>query len=126
MSKLDSIRTKLDRKLFNTNVLGSTCTLYSYTEGTDSFGGYSDEDATYDAGTQHTIVPYNSIPNNLSIHSFGDFQEGDMYMVFRYDVPVKINDKVEFLSNTYFVKQVKDIPLNNGISAKITQLRKKH
>lgn len=127
MSKLEIIRNKLDKKLFNTNaVLRSDVTIYTYTEGSASFGGYSDADATYSSGTVYAGVPYNNIPKQFSVQPFGDLQEGDMFLVVRYDTPLEIKDKVSFNSITYFVQQVKEIPINNGIAAKIAQIRRQH
>jgi len=127
MTKLELIRNKLDKKLFNSDaVLASNVTIYTYTEGTESFGGYSDDDATYSSGTAVTAVPYNNIPKKFNVQSFGDFAEGDMFLVVRHDTAIAIKDKVSFNGITYFVQQIKEIPVNDGIAAKIAQIRRQH
>jgi len=127
MSKLTTVRNKLDKKLFDTGaVLRSSATLYTYSEGTGSFGGYNDSDATYSTGTSIACVPYNNIPNNLNVQSFGDMQEGDMFLVVRYNTTVNVRDKITFNGNNYKVQEIKEIPINDGIAGIILQLRIKN
>jgi len=126
MSKLTIVRAKLDKKLFTTDVLGSTVTLYVHSESTPSFGGYSGGSASYDAGTDYVAVPYNLISKEINYQPFGDLQEGDMDIVFRYSVSVNVKDKITFNGNTLYVKQVKPIPLNGGDAAIICRLGKQH
>ena len=127
MTKLDVVRQKLDNKLFNNGaVLKSQLTHYTYNEGADSFGGYSSDDPTYTDATTYACVPYNNMPSRFNIQPFGDFQEGDMYVAVRYDTPLAIKDKVNFNSNDYFVQEIKEVPLNDGIAVKIAQVRVQH
>lgn len=126
-SKLEIMRDKLDKKLFNNDaVLKSTITHFTYNEGADSFGGYSDADPTYTNETTYSAVPYNTVPKKFGIQSFGDIQTGDSFVVVRYDKPLSTKDKVEMNNNTYFVQEVKEIIMNDGIAVKIAQVRLQH
>lgn len=122
MSKLETIRSKLDKKLFSLDGLGSTVTIYKLTRTDGDFGGYDNQSYTYDSGTDVIAVPYNAVTDRLTFHSFGEAKEGDIDIVFRYDVSIDVNDKVTMNGINYYVNQVKNIPLNGGTVAIICRL----
>lgn len=123
MSKLQTVRDKLDKKLFTTDVLGSNGTLYPYVEGSITFGGYSGASDTYSTGVSIVAVPYNNISKTVKFESFGDINEGEMDIVLRYDTTVKPKDKITIMSQDLYVKEVKPIPLNGGIAAILCRMR---
>jgi len=124
MSKLLNIRAKLDKKLFSTQVLGSNVTVQALIESGSDFGGYSGTVETYGSAVSVIAVPYNKTTFGLNYQSFGDLEEGEIMMVFRYDTVIEKNYKVTFMSESFRVKEKKDIPLNDGIVAIICKLKK--
>lgn len=124
MSKLTITRAKLDKKLFNLNVLGSNVTITPITRNSGDFGGYSNKNETEGTPISAIAVPYNKTKFNLSYESFGNLANDEIMIVFRYDTVLEQNYKVTYNSQTWRVKEMKDIPLNNGIAAIICKLKK--
>jgi hypothetical protein len=126
MGKLESIRAKLDKKLFNLGVLGSDILVTPITqiEGSASYGGYTDTTFTEGTPVETIGVPYNKTKFNLSYVSFGNLEADEIVMVLRYDVAVDKDYKITYDSQSWRVKEYRDIPLNNGIVAKIVKLKK--
>ena len=124
MSKLSIARSKLDKKLFNTSVLGSTVSITPITRTSGNFGGYSDKSESDGTAVTTIAVPYNKTKFSLNYQSFGNLAEDEIMMVFRYDEVLDKNYKVTYDSQTWRIKELKDIPLNNGIVAYICKLKK--
>lgn len=123
MGKLETVRSKLDKKLFNTDVLGSNVTITPVSFDSGSFGGYSSQTETEGTPVQTVAVPYNKTKFSLSYRSFGDLEEGEIMMVFRYDTTIEKRYKVTYDSQEFRVVEKRDIPLNNGIAAIICKLK---
>lgn len=124
MSKLTITRAKLDKELFNLNTLGSTVTITPITRDSGDFGGYSNKNETEGTLVSTIAVPYNKTKFRISYESFGNLANDEIMMVFRYDTVLDENYKVTYNSQTWRVKELKDIPLNNGIAAIICKLKK--
>jgi hypothetical protein len=124
VTKLVITRKKLDKKLFNLNVLGSNLSVTGITRSSGDFGGYSGKSETDGTPVALVGVPYNKTRFSLSYESFGNLDNDEMMAVFRYDTVIEKNDKVTYDSSTWRVKEKKDIPLNDGIAAIICKLKK--
>ena len=125
MAKLNVIRERIDKKLFNLNILGSEVSITPINiEGSATFGGYINETEVEGTTVETIAVPYNKTKFSLSSQPFGDLAEDEIMMVFRYDTIIDRNYKVTYNSQSWRVKTLKDIPMNNGIIAIICVLKK--
>lgn len=114
MSKLELLRKKLDKKLFNTQVLGSEIGIATITRANGTFGGY---DGFSETETSENIiaVPYNTSKTMVSYQPFGTLEQGESMIAVRYDQTINKEDKITILDKTYRVKEIKPIVLNTGI-----------
>ena len=131
MSKLEVMRNRLDKKLFNVNQIGSNITITPITRSEGSFGGYSGDTVSEGTVVDTVAVPYNSVSSRLSYQPKGDLKEGDVEIVFRYDEDIDIDYRVSIGSNDYKIKEIRNILLNkddsnSGIVAYIATCTKDH
>jgi hypothetical protein len=105
--------------------LGSTFVLSAYTQTTTNKWG--DETASYGAGASVVAVPWNDVSNSTSYQPFGDLQEGQVDMAFKYDQTINVKDILYSgtLVSSYEVKEVEQFPLADGILVKVVRLSKK-
>ena len=118
MATLESIRSKLENKVFQK--IGSTVILSSYVSGTTSKWG--DKTVTYGANTNVTAVPYNLVATEQDFNPFGVANQGETDIVFKYDQALTINDKVTYASKVYRVKMIEKYLFNNGYVAQLARL----
>lgn len=122
MSKLIALRNKLDKKLFNLNSLGSTINIVKVTKTNGTFGGYDGTDETEGTSTNVIAVPYNRTKSSLSYNPYGTMEEGESMLAFRYDTDIDRDDEVDILGQKLYVKEVKPIPLNDGVAVIICKV----
>lgn len=109
MVSVSQIQEKIETKIFVE--LGSTVVRSPYLSSSTSKWG--DADITYDSNQNITAIPYNLIANREDFQPFGDMDDGDVIMAFRYNQSLSTRDKITFDSKTYLIKQIEKIPLND-------------
>ncbi len=103
VTKQELIRSKLDAKLFNTN-LALTTTLINKSSPVYNDRGEIDSDT--ETSQVVKIIPYNIMNERQSHQAFGEMNEGDMDCAFRYDITMDINDIVSIDGQGYYIKQI--------------------
>jgi len=124
MSKLETVRSKLDKKLFTTDQLGSEVTITPVTKSEGSYGGYSGDSESDGTSVDTVAVPYSRVSSRVNFQGFGDLQEGEIQIVFRYDEDLDYDYKVTFDGTTYRIREIREIPLNTGTAAVVVLLSK--
>jgi len=118
MTLLTSIQSKINTKIFDR--LGSTVVRYPYnSQSTDKWG---DATISYDSTINVTAIPYSYIDKKTDFQPFGDLQDGEVIMAFKYTQSLNEKDKITFDSKTFLVRQVEKFPLADGVIVKIAKL----
>lgn len=122
---LANFRAKLDTKLFgSTNEISRDVTVYSVSGSTtDSYG---DVYETYDSGTSVRAVPYNKFTFQKDFLKWGELQDGESEMAFRYDTTITSGSVVVDANQTttsYEVQDIEDFPYGNGNVAIVARLK---
>ena len=119
MVNTDSIRTKINTKVFVN--LGSSATISAYTAtSTDKWG---DTTSSYGTATSLTIVPWFHIKGREEFFDFGDLETGEVDVAVKYDQSININDKIVYQDKTYYVKQIEHYSLKDAILVKVARLK---
>ena len=121
MVNIANLQNKIEKKIFD--ALGSQYSFYSRTEG--SVDKWGDQTEAFGSATTITVVPYSLYANRNSYALFGDLQEGEVDIVFKFNQALKVGDKLVLGSNTFIVKTVEEFPLKNENLVKIARLSKK-
>lgn len=111
---------KVNTRLFDN--IGTTVVLSAYTQ--TSTNDYGDELASYAVASSIVAVPYSLISKNNNYQPFGDMQEGDMDIVFKYNQTINLKDRITVFGTNYLVKSVEDFPIANGLLAKVARITK--
>ena len=101
-SRQEQIRNKLDTKVFA--VIGKTVTWRSKDAPTYTDRG-EEEDTTY-TDSDIVVVPYNIVNSQTSFETIGDQDQGTMEVVVRYDVLIKLEDKLVIETVSWTVKDI--------------------
>jgi hypothetical protein len=117
VSRLDSIRSTLTNKVFNSD-LGTDVIITPVTKAASSDGGFTPGNET--SGTAVTVkgIPYNNATQNLFKELFGNSKAADGTVIVPYNTTVNVGDSAAWLSTTYYVYNVEDYPLGGGVVAK--------
>jgi hypothetical protein len=118
MVTLASIRTKLHNKIFLP--LGSDTIVTSLVSSTTDSWGY--KNVTYASPVTVQAIPYNLMKVYNENNPLGVCNEGEVDIVFEYDVSIGKDDKVTTNSKEYKVKQIYTYPLDNGVAAQLVRL----
>lgn len=118
MTLLTSIQDKINSKIFTR--LGSTVTRTPYTS--QSVDKWGDATISYDSTEDISAIPYSMIDKRTEFQPFGDTQEGEIIMAFKYNQTLNVKDKVTFDSKDFLVRQVEKFPLQDGFIVKIVRL----
>ncbi len=119
MASASSIQNKLNVKIFNK--FGSDITIENVSSS--SLNNYGDANITYSAGVTAVGVPYNQIAGR-SWESFGDLNEGDIDIIFKYTETINIDDRVTFGGVQYKVVRREDYPYDNSNLAILVRVAK--
>ena len=103
MAKQDSIRTKLENKVFS--VYGKIVTFISKVSPTYDIRGDIVAYGT-DSTSETAIVPYNIISNSQTYEAFGALNSGDMDAAVRYSLSIKLDDIFVIDSTRYLIKNI--------------------
>jgi hypothetical protein len=117
---LAAAQDKVAVRLFDN--IGTTVVYSNYAQ--TSTNNYGDELSTYGTSSSILVVPYSLMSKRGTYQPFGDMQEGDMDMVFKFDQTVNVKDRVTLLGTTYQVRNVEDFPIANGLLAKVARVTK--
>ncbi len=118
-----SIRAQIRNLLSDANIK-SELTLTPISRTTGASSGY--EQPTEAEGTDVTVdcVPSNYIKTRIGLEKMGDLQEGEIRVLIRDDQTIDTNDKVTFKSQSYLIREEKNIFFNEVIIAKSLILSK--
>lgn len=111
---------KVNTRLFDN--IGTTVVLSAYTQ--TSTNDYGDELASYATASSIVAVPYSLMAKRNNYQQFGDMQEGEMDIVFKYNQTIKLKDKLSIFGVDYVVKSVEEFPIANGLLAKVARITK--
>jgi hypothetical protein len=103
MAKQDSIRAKLENKVFN--VIGKKVTFISKVSPTYDVRGEITAYGT-DSTSETEIVPYNIISDSQTYEAFGAVNTGDMDAAVRYSLSIKLDDIFVIDSTRYLIKNI--------------------
>lgn len=122
MSQLDSLRTKIQNKIFNK--IGTTGSIETISSSTiDKWG---DVTLTYATSTALQIVPYNLIDNRDNYLPFGDLGEKETDAVIPYDTTFTRDARVTFDSQSYKIVEMEKFLYAGGNLAWAVRLVKEH
>jgi len=117
---LGAAQEKVSTRLFGN--IGTTVVYSSYTQ--TSTNDYGDELSTYGTSSSILVVPYSLMSKRGVYTPFGDMQEGELDVVFKFDQTVNVKDRLTLLSTSYQVRSVEDFPIANGLLAKVARVTK--
>ena len=122
MVNLTALRNKINTKVFDN--LGSTLSLRAYSQS--SISNWGDETPSYASAVDVVAVPWLHIANRYNPLPFGDLQEGDVDMAFKYNQSLSVKDVIfgGTLSSSYIVKEIEEFPIANGLLVKVARLSK--
>lgn len=125
MVNLTALRNKIEAKVFDN--LGSTFLRSAYTQGSNDKWGDNPSESYAAPGTSIVAVPWLHIKNRNTYQPFGDLQEGDVDMAFKYNQTLVVNDMLysSVLSQSYLIKEIEEFPLADGLLVKVARLHKK-
>lgn len=125
MSRLADLRTVLTTRVFNSD-LGTDITITPQSIGSSSDGGFTP--GTTSNGTATTVkgIPYSNTTARLFQELAGNFKLGEGAVVLPYNTTITTGDKAAWLSKTYHVVSVEDIPLGGGVAVKIAQCNERN
>ncbi len=118
MTLLTSIQSKINNKIFDR--LGSSVNRTPYASQTLSKWG--DSTITYDSPETIKAIPYSEIDKRKEEQPFGELQEGEVIMAFKWNQSINEKDKIAFDSKNFLVRQVEKFPLQDGFIVKIVFL----
>jgi len=102
LSLQDDVRNDLDVEVFN--IIGKTVTLKS--QGSPYYNDRGELENDDFTETSITAVPFNINNKDQTFQSFGNIEEGDMFMALRYDQTINIGDVITVESEDWEVKQI--------------------
>ncbi len=121
MPDLITLQNVLNIKIFDG--IGSNLAVQSISESVvDKWG-----DSTKTFTSQGTLkaVPYSDIEKRNSYQPFGDLQEGEVDMAFKYDSSIEVGWLVTNVSGIVFqIKIIEEYPFKDGLLVKIARLAK--
>lgn len=120
MAVLDRVRNKLETKVFNK--LGSNLVWQAHSSS--SIDKWGDNTITYASSTTLKAVPYNLISSRENYVAFGDLKEGEVDIVVPYTSVIGVKDKITFNGVQYFVKDIEQYIISDGVVAYAVRLTK--
>ncbi len=123
MTRGESVRNRI-RKVIDNPSLKSIITLNPITRTKGSNSGYGQP-----TEAEGTNVSVNSIPSNytktrIGLEKMGDLKEGDLRVLIRDDQTIDTDDKVTFQSQSYLIREIKQIFFNDVVIAQAITLSK--
>lgn len=118
MASLASIRNKLETKVFDK--IGTLVALETWSSATTDKWG--DDTPAYAASTNVTAVPYNYITDRRDYQPFGNLEEGEVIMVFKYDQTIDMKDRITYKSEQYLITEIEDYQYSGGSVAKLARM----
>ena len=112
-------REDLEEEIFNE--IGKEVTLIS--KSADVYNERGERESSTQSSTTIVAVPYNIVNERQTHQSFGEFNEGDMDMVVKYNQTINIDDMVVIDGGTFKVKDIQKNYLPGNV-ATIVRLTK--
>jgi len=119
-----AIKKQIEAIIDNVN-FRSTVSVTPKTPTAGSFGGY-------EAGSENALTAFNinAVPSQffkdrLNFLGLGNLSTGDMRLVIKSGETLDNDDKVTFQSTAFDIAEIRDIPFNDVIVAKVLILTKR-
>jgi hypothetical protein len=122
MVNLTSLQNKINTKIFDG--LGTTLLVESAVTSTLTPDKWGDTIKTYATVGSIVAVPWSHMQGVESMEPFGELEIGSVDMAFKYNQTLDIGYRITLGSEYYFIKELEEFPLLNGVLVKVARLKK--
>ena len=122
MVNLTSLQNKINTKIFDG--LGSSLLVESVVPSTLTTDKWGDASKAYTSIGMVQTVPWLHIKGAEDMQPFGELENGSVDMAFKYNQTLDIGYRVTLRSEYYFITEIEEFPLLDGILVKVARLKK--
>jgi hypothetical protein len=118
VSRLTGLREVLAARVFVTG-LGTDVTITPQSTAASADGGFTPGSTSNGTATTIKGIPYSNTTQKLFREMFGNAKLGEGACLVPHNTSINTGDKIAWLSKTYHVESVEDIPIDNGVAVKL-------